>query len=129
VVSFKLDGKGSGDMILDHDRVREITRGNSKLLVSISQQFLNDLPDMISDVEKAYQQADHKALLSAVHRLKSALGNFASCSYYQEFSRLEKSATENKSPVVQLADWSTDWNAAKLKLDTMIVELTEMAGI
>lgn len=116
-------------MILDQDRVRDITRGNSKLLVSISQLFLKELPDMISNIEQAYQQADRKALSIAVHRLKSALGNFVTSSYYQEFSRLESSAAENESPVVTLSDWGTDWNAAKLKLDTMIVELTEMAGI
>jgi HPt (histidine-containing phosphotransfer) domain-containing protein len=116
-------------MILDHDRIRAITRGNSKLLMSISQQFLNELPDMISDIEKAYQQADHKALVNAVHRLKSTLGNFATSNYYQEFSHLEKSAAENKSPVAPFGEWRTDWSAAKLKLDTLIVELTVIAGI
>jgi HPt (histidine-containing phosphotransfer) domain-containing protein len=116
-------------MILDHDRVREITRGNSKLLVSMSQLFLNELPDMISSIENAYQQADRKELVSAAHRLKSALGIFVTSNYYKEVSRLETSAAENKSPVVPLVDWRTDWNAVKLKLDTMIVELTEMAGI
>jgi HPt (histidine-containing phosphotransfer) domain-containing protein len=116
-------------MILDQDRVSDITRGNSKLLVSISQLFINELPDMISDIESAYQQADRKALVSAVHRLKSASGNFVTSDYYQEFSHLESSAAENKSPVVPLGDWSTDWNTAKVKLNTLIVELTEMAGI
>lgn len=116
-------------MILDHDRVSDITRGNSKLLVSISQLFLNELPDMISNIEDAHEQADRQALVNAVHRLKSALGNFVTSNYYQEFSRLETSAAENKSPVVPLGDWRTDWNAAKPKLDTMIIELTEMAGI
>ena len=113
-------------MILDHDRVRDITRNNSMLIASISQLFLAELPDMIKCIEDAYQQTDREGLTSAIHRLKSALGNFVTSSYYQEFSGLEIAASSNS---ITLHDnWLMKWNVAKPKLDTLVLELKEMVG-
>ena len=116
-------------MILDQQRVQDITQGNSKLLISLSQLFLGELPAMITDIETAYYQSDRQGTARAVHRLKSAVGNFVTSTYYQEVSQLEIALTGNKDSAITLSDWLIEWNKAKLKLETMTVELQEMAGI
>lgn len=117
------------DMIIDHHRVNEITRNNSKLLKSISQLFFNELPDMIKAVDTAYQQNDRQSIAKAIHRLKSALGNFVNSEYYKEFSQLEASASGMTAPVIHLNEWLSQWEKAKLDLETLVVDLKEMAGI
>lgn len=116
-------------MILDEARVQDMTRNNMKLIASISQLFLNELPDMIANIERAYNQNDCSALANAVHRLKSALGNFASKSYYDEFSQLESLALNASTEGSSLAEWFAAWTATKLKLEQMVNELKSMAGI
>ncbi|WP_269618077.1 Hpt domain-containing protein [Zhongshania sp. BJYM1] len=116
-------------MILDHDRVQDLTRNNTKLIASISQLFLAELPDMIRSVEKAYEQSDRKSLSIAIHRLKSAVGNFAVKSFYEQFSRLELLALGNNAPVMPLSDWLNEWDTTKAQLNTMVIELKDMAGI
>lgn len=116
-------------MIIDHHRVNEITRNNSKLLKSISQLFFNELPDMIKAVDTAYQQNDRQSIAKAIHRLKSALGNFVNSEYYKEFSQLEASASGMTAPVIHLNEWLSQWEKAKLDLETLVVDLKEMAGI
>ncbi len=116
-------------MILDQDRVQDMTRNNTKLIVSISQLFLDELPDMIASIEHAYDQNDSSGLANAVHRLKSALGNFASKSYYNEFSHLETLALNATPRSDSLMEWFTSWTMAKQKLEQMVIELKSMAGI
>ncbi len=111
-------------MILDPQRVQDITRNKAKLITALAQLFLSELPDMIDSIELSFAQGDKKALSNAVHRLKSALGNFANSSYYQEVGALEQSAL-----VLDAAQWQMDWLTAKEKLDTLIIELKQMAGL
>jgi len=111
-------------MILDPQRVQDITRNKASLITAISQLFLSELPAMIDSIELQMEQGDQKALSNAVHRLKSALGNFANTSYYQEISALEKSALE-----ADAQQWRANWLTAKDKLDTLSTELKQMAGL
>jgi HPt (histidine-containing phosphotransfer) domain-containing protein len=111
-------------MILDPLRVQDITQNKAKLITALAQLFLSELPDMIEAIERSFKDDDRKALSDNVHRLKSALGNFANSGYYQEVGALERSALEQDS-----RQWQQDWLAAKEKLDTLIIELKQMAGL
>jgi len=111
-------------MILDPQRVQDITRNKTALIKTLAQLFLSELPDMIDSIELSFSQGDKKALSNAVHRPKSARGNFASSSYYQEVGALETRALE-----LDATQWQTDWLTAKDKLDTLIIELKQMAGL
>lgn len=121
--------KNRDDMILDHDRVQNMTRNSTKLLVSISQLFLKELPNIIADLELAYEQGDRKCLANAVHKLKSAVSNFAVKGYYDQLSRVELLALGSNPPVMPLSDWLNEWDTTKLQLEEMVVELKDMAGI
>tara|TARA_R110001583_G_scaffold525_1_gene4699 strand:+ start:480 stop:815 length:336 start_codon:yes stop_codon:yes gene_type:complete len=111
-------------MILDPLRVQDITQNKAKLITALAQLFLSELPDMIGAIEHAFKQGDKKALSDNVHRLKSALGNFANSSYYQEVGALERNALEHDA-----AQWQQDWLTVKEKLNTLIIELKQMAGL
>jgi HPt (histidine-containing phosphotransfer) domain-containing protein len=111
-------------MIVDRDRVLGITRNNSKLLTSLVQLLLTELPTMICDIETAFANNDPTGLADAVHKLKSALGNFAIPSYHQQVAALEAASLN-----FQATDWWQDWLAVKTKLDQLCNELTQMAGI
>ncbi|CAA0091302.1 Uncharacterised protein [Zhongshania aliphaticivorans] len=116
-------------MIIDRNRMRSMTKNNQKLISTVSQLFLNELPDMILNIEHAYQAANRDELANAVHRLKSGLGNFVTSDYYQEFSYIEMIARDNKPPIVPLDKWFDEWDHTKSKLDILSAELKEMAGI
>lgn len=111
-------------MILDQQRVQDITQNKAKLVSALSQLFLNELPAMIDNIELSFNEGDKKSLSSAVHRLKSALGHFATASYYQEINALEHNALH-----FDAQQWQIDWLAAKSKLDTLTIELKLMAGL
>ena len=49
--------------------------------------------------------------------------------YYKEFSQLEASASGTTAPVANLNEWLSQWEKAKLDLETLVIELKEMAGI
>ena len=111
-------------MILDLQRVQDITQNKAKLITAISQLFLSELPTMIEGIEQAFNEGNKKSLSNSVHKLKSALGHFATTSYYQEINALERNALQ-----LDARQWYVDWLAAKLKLDTLVTELKLMAGL
>lgn len=113
-------------MILDEQRLRDITRNKPALITSISQLFIDELPDMLQSVDDAYTKGERDELAQAVHRLKSALGNFATQEYYRDISGLEAMAKESGEP---LSLWREKWDTASLKLQLLENELKDIAGL
>ena len=79
-------------MILDEARLREITRNKPALMATLAKLFLDEFPSMVDGIEECYRTADRQAVSHAVHRMKSALGNFATREFYDAFATLESSA-------------------------------------
>ena len=113
-------------MILDEQRLRDITRNKPALITSISQLFIDELPDMLQSVDDAYTKGERDELAQAVHRLKSALGNFATQEYYRDISGLEALAKESGEP---LSLWREKWDTVTLKLQLLENELKDIAGL
>lgn len=113
-------------MILDEQRLRDITRNKPALITSISQLFIDELPDMLQSVDDAYTKGERDELAQAVHRLKSALGNFATQEYYRDISGLEAMAKESGEP---LSLWREKWDTVTLKLQLLENELKDIAGL
>ncbi|AKH69151.1 signal transduction histidine kinase [Spongiibacter sp. IMCC21906] len=109
-------------MILDKNRLSDITRGNQGLMQSIVRLFLDELPEMLSDIDNARGLRDPQKLSQAIHRLKSALGNFVHTAYYQEVAVLESLAI-----TLPFEQWETQWQAKREQLDQLISELNEIA--
>lgn len=112
-------------MVLDEHRFREITRNKPDLMKAIARQFLSDLPDMLTAIEGAYQAADRQLLADAIHRLKSALGNFVDSHDYQQVSELEVLA---RAPQQSLSNWHHYWQAQADKLRRLQQELSQIGG-
>lgn len=111
-------------MVLDKVRLNDITRNNPALLRSLAQLFLNELPDMLKDIEDAAANDDSEGLAQSVHRLKSALGNFATGHFYQEIAELEGLAGAPSS-----APWQTQWSSSRARLDQLTEELQQVAEL
>lgn len=105
-------------MILDENRLGEITRNKTALMSSLAQLFLDEFPAMVDGVEESFSAADRTAIAQAIHRLKSALGNFVSRDFYEAFATLEASAQQQ-----DLAAWHLDWQRKREKLDQLCQEL------
>lgn len=112
-------------MVLDEHRFKEITRNKPDLMRAIARQFIADLPDMVSDIESAYQAADPMLLADAIHRLKSALGNFVHSRDYQQVSQLENLA---RDPQQSLSTWYKHWQPLADKLHSLQQELSQIGG-
>ncbi len=126
VIVFEQQPEELDTMILDEQRLRDITRNKPALISSISSLFISELPDMCASIDSAIEQKDRDALSQAIHRMKSALGNFACADFYQEFSSLEAQAKNNQ---LSLDDWLANWQQAKIRLDQLQCELKDIAGL
>lgn len=115
---------GRNNMVLDKSRLIDITRNNTALMRSIAQLFLDELPEMLSGIEDAQKEGDPQALSQAIHRLKSALGNFVISDYYKEIAHLESLAIS--APTQQ---WQESWHDSQLRLNQLITELKEATGL
>ena len=71
-------------------------------------------------------KGERDELAQAVHRLKSALGNFATQEYYRDISGLEAMAKESGEP---LSLWREKWDTVTLKLQLLENELKDIAGL
>lgn len=111
-------------MLIDAQRVQDVTLNRPDLLATVTEIFLKELPDMLSEIEQAIQQTEMETVSKAVHRLKSALGNFSTKAYYSEISALELSALEQ-----DIDTWQLQWSPAKEKLSTLTMQLKELAGL
>ncbi len=113
-------------MILDEQRLRDITRNKPALITNISQLFIDELPDMRASINSALQQGNREALAQTTHRMKSALGNFACADFYREFTELEMRATSSD---VTLEQWSSEWQHIEGKVEQLLQELKDMADL
>ncbi|WP_022957991.1 Hpt domain-containing protein [Spongiibacter tropicus] len=109
-------------MILDEARLREITRNKPALMATLAKLFLDEFPSMVDGIEECYRTADRQAVSHAVHRMKSALGNFATREFYDAFATLESSAMTQ-----DLDAWHLDWQRKREKLDQLRQELGQLA--
>ncbi len=105
-------------MISDHERLRLISRNKPDLAKNLIGLFLRELPNLKSEIDRAYIDSDSQQLAEACHKLKSAVGNFVTQDFYQEVSRLESTASN-----AALADWQQQWQAADQKLQVLTEEL------
>ncbi|MCB0265028.1 MAG: Hpt domain-containing protein [Calditrichia bacterium] len=60
-----------------------------ELLGELIELFLEDYPDLITEIEKAIQQKDAIALKKAAHTLKGAVGNFCAEGAFEASRKLE----------------------------------------
>ena len=109
-------------MILDEARLREITRNKPALMATLAKLFLDEFPSMVDGIEECYRTADRQAVSRAVHRMKSALGNFATREFYDAFATLESSVMTQ-----DLDAWHLDWQRKREKLDQLCQELGQVA--
>lgn len=110
--------------VLDEQRIRDITRNKVTLIRSLSELFARELPGMLAGINAAHSDGDRSALAQAVHKLKSALGNFATPEFYQEVATLEQSAHDG-----DLAQWLDDWTLTRARLDTLMQQLDQLGSV
>ena len=108
--------------VLDEHRIRDITHNKISLIHSLSELFARELPGMLAGINAAHSDGDRESLAQAVHKLKSALGNFATAEFYQEVADLEQSAHHQ-----DMSRWQDDWLAIREKLDILMQQL-DMLG-
>ena len=109
-------------MILDEARLKEITRNKPALMATLAKLFLDEFPSMADGIEASYDTADREAISHAVHRMKSALGNFTTREFYDVFASLESSVMTQDLDV-----WHLDWQRKREKLDQLCQELAQLA--
>jgi HPt (histidine-containing phosphotransfer) domain-containing protein len=63
----------SGKSVLDRSAVLSRTGGNTKVIKDVVKVFNEDFPAQLSQIRKAIESRDGKALLSSVHTLKGSL--------------------------------------------------------
>ena len=111
-------------MLIDPQRLEDITRGKPELIASLAQMFLGELPQMLDSIEAARDTDSRESLAEQVHRLKSAIGNFASAAFYNQIAQLEKQARAEDSD-----RWSDHWQECLRDLQRFSDELKLFAGI
>ena len=104
--------------LLDEHRIRDITRNKASMIRSLSELFARELPGMLAGINAARSDGDRDALAQAVHKLKSALGNFATGEFYQEVANLEHNAHQQ-----DLELWQADWLSTRESLDSLMQQL------
>lgn len=108
-------------MILDEDRLKEITRDKPALMSTLAKLFIDELPSMLDGIESSFASGDREAISQAVHRVKSALGNFSNREFYKAFTELEANAKRQ-----DLDAWHLDWQRKREKLDQLCQELGQL---
>ncbi len=62
--------------VFDRDAILTLVEGDIDFLREIVQLFLDDCPGMLADIHESVVRRESKALESAAHALKGAVGNF-----------------------------------------------------
>ena len=91
------------EITLDKAALLEKVFGDKSMLSEIIDMFLQMAPDMVSDVEKAIQCADDKALVETAHFLKGSIGNFHEGEAFEaalELEKLGRSANLQQAPEI-----------------------------
>jgi two-component system, sensor histidine kinase and response regulator len=112
--------------VLDFNRLLEQFDGDLELLHQISEIFLEELPNLLSQIHGAVKQRDCEALERSAHSLKGAAGNFTLGTLVATAQRLEILAREGNLSEVIGPLLALEFEAERV--NTALISLREGAG-
>jgi signal transduction histidine kinase/DNA-binding response OmpR family regulator/HPt (histidine-containing phosphotransfer) domain-containing protein len=116
-------GPVADDNLLDQGAALARVGGDSDLLEELVELFLDDCPKLLAEIETAVVRRDGPAVQRCAHRMKGAVGVFASGPAFEAAKRLELAG---RSP--DLSGVDQEHNALRRELQRLQPLLTNLLG-
>lgn len=101
----------TNQMVFNHSVALEQMDGDAEMLTELASLFLDDCPELLMEVKRAYEERDPAGLSQAAHSLKGSVSNFGARRAYNAAFRVEQSA--------RVSNWD-DCGAACRQLESEI---------
>jgi CheY-like chemotaxis protein/HPt (histidine-containing phosphotransfer) domain-containing protein len=96
------DGDGSGEVLVDAERVRGFTADYPELLEQLLELFAEGTPPLLEELETAAARGDADALARAAHKLKGSCQNMGATAMAEACRRLERGEADAPEEVARL---------------------------
>ena len=80
----------------DKDELLERVDGEKEFLAELIEIFINDIPEQLSEIQKAVDNRNSKELEKSAHKLKGAISNFGEKAAFETALRLEMMGRNNR---------------------------------
>ena len=65
--------ESKGAKLFDLDKLKVISRGNDSFVIKMTTLFVDTMPDMLQQMEQAYNNKNYETIAEATHRIKSSI--------------------------------------------------------
>ncbi len=91
------------NMAFDKDEILKRFDGEKEFLAELVEIFMHDIPEQLSEIQKAVDNRNSKGLERSAHKLKGAVANFEEKAAFEVALQLEMMGRENKLEGVEEA--------------------------
>ena len=94
-------------------KLEEIAKGNQQFIDKMLRLFIDQVPDSVTEIKRAYKEQDYQAVRKVAHRIKPTIDIMEIISLKKEIRDIEKDAERDQSSI---------------KLQSLIRHLDEVIG-
>lgn len=106
--------------LLDWERALENTDGSEDLLIELAEMFIEECPELMSQLRAAIDAGQASELQRAAHTLKGSVRIFATAPAVEAARRLEEMGSAG-----DLSDAEDGWSTLRLEIDRLTAALAD----